>query len=157
MIKNSALIFSGITFIMYMFYNYGTDIGIKLNELLSNRLHNIDVYNQVYDITLFGNDNLNIGLTLDTAYAYCLYVYGIAMFILFVFAFKRLFKKLYKTKKYMFVIIMFCFMVYGLSERLWLYVDYNIYMILFSLILYNTNNVSLSCEKEVVSYEKDNK
>ena len=57
----------------------------------------------------------------------------------------------------MFVIIMFCFMVYGLSERLWLYVDYNIYMILFSLILYNTNNVSLSCEKEVVSYEKDNK
>lgn len=157
LIKNSALIFSGITFIMYILYNYRTDIGIKLNELLSNRLHNIDVYNQVYDITLFGNDNLNIGLTLDTAYAYCLYVYGIATFILFFLAFKRLFKKLYKTKKYMFVIIMFCFMVYGLSERLWLYVDYNIYMILFSLILYNTNNVSLSCEKEVVSYEKDNK
>ena len=147
-IKNSALIFSIITFIMYALYVSDSSLGNALNNLLSNRLHNIYAYNQVYNITLFGNNNLNINLTLDTVYAYCLYIYGIAFFILFIIAFRKLFKRLYEQKKPMLIIIMLCFMAYGLSEKLWLSIDYNIFIILFSMLIYDTNNKKLQSQKE---------
>ncbi len=137
-ITNSVLIMSIITFCMYILYKTGAPLGISLNEILSNRLYNIDIYSQTYNISFFGNDNTNMGLTLDTAYAYSLYIYGIFFYLLLIYSFHKLFKKLYHNQSYVLIIIMFCFVIYGLSEKLWLSIDYNIFMSVFAVLIYNS-------------------
>lgn len=137
-IINSVLIMTLLTLGMYLLYTTGTQIGNLLNEALSNRLYNMDIYRKTYQISLLGNDNTNMGLTLDTAYAYCFFIYGIVAFFLLIIVFRKLFKKLYQTHNNVLIIIMFSFVIYGLSEKLWLSIDYNIFMIVFAGLLYSS-------------------
>lgn len=137
LISNSALLFSVLTLVGFLLYKYNTDIGLRINSILSNRLHNIYSYYDFYSINLFGNNISLINLTLDTSYAYALYGVGVVGFLIFIFAFKRLFLKLYENKNYSLIIIMFSFLIYGLSERLWLSIDYNIFMASFIYVFFN--------------------
>lgn len=136
-ISNSALFFSLLTLLGFWLYKYNTDLGLRINNVLSNRLHNIYSYYNFYSVNLFGNNTSLINLTLDTVYAYTLYGLGIIGFLIFIFMFKKLFSKLYEIKNYSLIIIIFSFLIYGLSERLWLYIDYNIFMASFIYIFFD--------------------
>lgn len=143
-IINSALLFTLFTLIGFLLFKYNTSIGVVLNKVLSNRLFNINSYYEFYSINLFGNNISTINLTIDTSYAYCLYGMGIVGLILFIVSFKKLFRKLYKYKNYSLIIIMFSFIIYGLSERLWMLIDYNIFMASFIFIIYTNTGISSS-------------
>lgn len=135
-ITNSVLICFILTLFSYLLYKNDTNIGNFLNDALSNRLFNIDIYYHFYNINIFGHNIEEIALTLDNAYAYSLFGIGISGVILFIYSFKKLFIKLYEEKNYSLIIIIFSFVIYGLSERLWLQIDYNIFMACFVKILF---------------------
>lgn len=139
-ITNSALIFAILTFIFSYLYKYENDMAINLNNLLSNRLENILYCSANIVPSLFGSNISILERTLDSSYAYSLYGYGIILSIVLILMFRKLFKVLYKEKDYLLITIMFLFLVYGLSERLWLCIDYNIFMLVFYKVLYSKIN-----------------
>lgn len=137
-ILNSTLIIAIIVVILTILYIYKTKMGVNLNEFLSYRLYNIADYIKNYGPSFFGHNlMLENEHTIDTALVYIYLRYGISGLIIYAFAFKNLFNFLYETKNYLLIIIMFCFNIYGINERLWINVDYNIFIIVFSLLLFN--------------------
>ena len=149
---NSFLIFSLLTLLGVFTFNKGSTLGRELNLLLSNRLKNIQIYQNFYKISLFGNDITNAGLTIDNTFAYLLYGLGIIPYVFFLIMFKKLLTKILKQKDYLLLIIMTCFTFYGLSERLWFFVDYNIFMLSFSILF----QVSSGIEKKEINVQDKN-
>jgi len=135
-IINSAFIFSAITFFIVFLYMRNNSLAIVFNELLSYRIYNISVYTESLGISLFGHSISDIGLALDNAYAYSLYGLGVISILLFIISFNKLFKVLYLKRHFPLILIMLCFTFYGISERLWLSIDYNIFMLAFRELLY---------------------
>ena len=133
---NSFALFTILTIIMYLSYLNGLNIGISLNEILSNRLYNIKYFFQMYNIGIFGKNLSMANLTLDNSYIYSILGLGIVVFSFYLIEFKRMFNWFYLKKEYLLIIILFSFMVYGIGERLWLAADYNIFILSFSKYFY---------------------
>lgn len=125
-------ILSLLTLILVNGYINYNSYAIEINKILSQRIKIIVNFVKLISPSFFGQP---IGETLqqsiDNTYAWMWYALGIFVFILFHIAYIRLIKKCYKEKNISLSIIMFMFMIYGLSEHLWLFVDYNIYMLAF--------------------------
>lgn len=127
---------------MVLFYNTyisGSKFGVMINDILSGRLANIYYYINTFDLTLLGNRfGLVADRTIDNVPVYFLYSFGIIGFLLYEIGFIKLQKKLYLNKEYTLVLIFLIFVIYGLSERLWIYIDYNIFMSAFTLIFFES-------------------
>lgn len=136
-ITNSYLLLLILTLFMTFLFFYENHISILLDSFLSYRLTNITYYFQSLEINLFGNDLSLYNRTLDTCYAFAVIGLGIIPTILYCYLFNRLFCKLYKIHNYLVIILMLCFTIYGLSERLWLNIDYNFFMICFSFVFFD--------------------
>lgn len=136
-IINSPIIFFIITFIFFYLYKINLPLGETVNNLLSNRLMNIVTYSQYYSINIFGNNLDSLELTLDTFYAYLIYGTGILGTIFTLYVFRKLFIELYKRKETSLIIIFFIFMIYGFSERIWVLIDYNIFMSCFAFLVFS--------------------
>lgn len=132
-----------LVFIFFILFYNNNQIGIKLNELMSGRLYNIKYYYENFSITLFGQ-NLSLTLrTLDTAPVYFLYSFGIFGLIIYIVGYRELLKTLYKKRLYSLVLIFLVFVIYGLSERLWTAIDYNIFISAFTFVFFdNTLDVN---------------
>lgn len=154
LIVNSPFILAIVVLIAYNLYINNNPIGIAINKALSGRLLNIAFFSENYPINLFGNNIAIANKSLDTAIAYALYAFGVTGALLYMFGFKILFKKLYSIKNYPLLIIMFVFIIYGLSEKLWLFADCNIFITALSLIIFKNDNLFLEKEKGD-SYEKE--
>ena len=124
-------IMAGITLVLTVCFERKKSWAIKIDQLLSARLTNIEYFHQHFPITLLGNDLTSSGRTLDTLYAYLWFGLGIIGFFAVCWAITAIIKIAYAKNAVPFVIIMLFFIVYGLSERLWIYVDYNIMLIAF--------------------------
>ena len=146
-------ILSLVVVIVMAFYMNGK--AFELNDLLSNRLYNIAFYKEKYGLSIFGKYLGDLHVTLDTFYAYLLYRLGIISFLLYTFAFIYLFKMLYKKKNYDLIIIMLCFLIYGLSERIWMYIDYNIFILSFGFIIFNDNSIRTSIKMKNNNYTNE--
>ncbi len=135
-VSNIFVIMLALTFVMFALYENNYSIGIKLNDVLSHRLYNMHVYFSNFNISLFGA-NITYNLTLDTFYAYSLLGYGLINTIIIAIAFNKLLKLAFQNKRYDIVLIFAVFAVYGISERVWFLVDYNIFMVFFSYLIFN--------------------
>ena len=137
----APLIFSGVTFLLVKWYMNGHKIARDIDILLSGRLFAIANFSELLDITWFGQPIHEAwDKTLDNVYAFVAYDLGIVVFVLFVLAFWWVIKKNHFINNKL-CIIMCGFMFYGLSEHLWINVDYNIFMLAFFA------NPMLECSK----------
>lgn len=153
LIINSPIILSIIVLITYNLYINNYFIGILANKVLSGRLFNISFFSTNYQISLFGNNIAIANKSLDTAVAYALYAFGVLGVLLYIVGFKMLLKKLYDIKNYPLLIITFAFIIYGLSEKLWLFADCNIFITALSLLIFKDNDL-FSEDKKGAYYER---
>lgn len=144
-VVNSPIIFSVIVLIAYNLYINNISFGILIDKVLSGRLLNISFFSNNYPINLFGSNIAIANKSLDTTIAYALYAFGISGTLLYMFGFRKLLKKLYNVKNYPLLIITFIFIIYGISEKLWLFADCNIFITALSLVIFK--NKDLFCEK----------
>jgi len=138
LIINSFTLFTIITTLFALLYYFKVPIGIEINTFLSNRLYNIVLFYKNYDLTLFGV-NMDLNTTFDTFYAYSFLSYGVINTLIILLGTKKLFRKLYEKRYYSLLIIMLVFSIYGFSERVWFLIDYNIFMIMYSILIFNKN------------------
>lgn len=141
LIINSPFIVSLVILFAYNLYINNYSIGILINKALSGRLSNINFFYNNYEINLFGNNIAIANKSLDTANAYILYAFGVSGIGLYIFGFKMLLKKLYNIKKYPLMIIIFIFVIYGLSEKLWLFADCNIFITALSSVIFKSDEI----------------
>lgn len=135
----SPIITSLIIFLSYSFYINNFSIGISLDKIMSGRLYNINFFANKYDLTLFGTDISVANKSCDTAIVYMLFAFGYVGCMLYLLGFTKLFKVLYSKNKIGIVIIMFAFILYGMSEKLWLFADCNLLITSISYLIYEYN------------------
>ena len=133
--------FSGVTFALAWLYSLGISAIIALDIVFSGRLSNIVYYYDSLGMSLFGGELLEVGKTNDSFYGFVLIGLGLVTFFLAIFAYQHLEKKLCIINQPL-AIVVFSFFLYGLSERLWMNVDYNIFMLAFAEVLYSKFSVS---------------
>lgn len=109
---------------------------IALNEATSNRLRNIEFHARHSSLKLFGNDLASNDLTLDTAYAYLVLGLGLVVTVCYAILLPWLAWRAQVLGDTPLLIVLFCLLLYGLSERLWMNVDYNILMLCLGYLLY---------------------
>lgn len=145
----SSVITSIIIFVFYLLYSNNTSIGLKLDELMSSRLMLIKFFASKIPISIFGTDmTLFVDRTCDVAIVYSLFTFGIVGCLLYMVLFVKLFKKLYKENEIGIVIVMLIFVIYGLSEKLWMNADYNILITAFSYLIFYNNSGVRKIEKQ---------
>ena len=133
--NNSIFIFVLISFGLIQLYKTGSDAGLKLNSLFSNRIDLAIHYLSLYKINLFGNHlayastAITLGdhmvYVLDTAFVWLLLTFGIIGTIFVAWLFYRTFKKLLADQNYYMVVIMLVLLVYGLMETILFKYYYN--------------------------------
>lgn len=135
-VKWGAAICSVATWAAVFLYRNGNSFAAMLNVALSNRIENISYHYSMFGMSLFGNDISVANRTLDSLYGYLYISLGIVAFVIYIFFYQLLQGKLYSKNKPL-AIIIFCFFLYGLSERLWSYIDYNVFMLSFAELIYS--------------------
>lgn len=143
-LRYGAIICSIITFVAVYLYRKGNSVAIILDRTLSYRITNISEYYDKLGFSLLGGDSSIVERTIDSVYGFSLIVLGIITFVLLLFFYFRLEKILCDTNKPL-AIIIFCFFLYGISERLWMYIDYNIFMLAFAELIYPRFSADESC------------
>lgn len=131
----AAVICAIMTGIAFGLYRAGNTGAILLDKVLSYRITNISFYYDNFGVSLFGCDTSAIKRTVDSFYGFSFIVLGIVTFIILIYLYRKLEKRLCNMNKPL-AIIIFCFFLYGVSERLWMYVDYNMFMLAFAELVY---------------------
>lgn len=121
----------------YVFSHSADGLMVKLNTLLSGRIYNIAYYNNLFGPTIFGVNIASGNRTLDNLYAYLIISSGIVVFIFIMIAYIRLIYDLYMYDNVPMAVVIFLLFAYGLSERLWFQIDYNLLMLSFKQLLYH--------------------
>ena len=140
--------------IVYMIQEYSnnpfSNTSIMYDELLSGRIDIAAAYYKIFEPTLFGNDlslNPYIDRSVDNFYVTLFLSSGIIVSIFFFIAYWRLIDKLYKLREMNLIFIFLSFTIMGISEKLWFFVDYNLLMMAFGMLLYS--------DKSLFSYQVD--
>lgn len=139
----SPIITSITVFIFYVLFVKNTAIGIGLDNILSARLSNIKFFSKMFPITLFGVDMSVANKSCDIAFVYILYSFGVIGFIFSIFFFQKIIRNFYKYNLIHLVILIYILILYGLSEKLWLFVDYNVLIVIFSFILLEQKEIDI--------------
>ena len=151
-IINSWLIFTIISFIIAFLYKEQTGIGIFLDKMLSTRPRWMVRFLNTYNINLFGNKMIFVNETqavllnvskaiLDNAYVKYLLQYGIVLYTVMYYLFRKLFKYAYKNKNIMLIIIEFILLFRGVSESGCYFIYSNIFLIFFSDVIYQKERI----------------
>lgn len=147
LIPNLFFICAAISFISAYLYSKNNSLMININEVITGRLNFIVQFFKEYKITAFGNEIIIIGTKqssemglkpwiLDNAYSLILLRYGIIAFTMIGVYLNLFFKKAYENKDYMVILIMIIFLFFGLLENGMFKVEYNIFWLYFSKLLY---------------------
>lgn len=124
------IIFAVLTFVFLNLYIDNHPIAIEVNELLSGRIKSIANFAKILTPKLWGQPiHETLDKTLDNTYGFIWYDLGIIVFFMFFISYTKLIKRNHQFNNISLCIVFFAFMVYGLSEHLWINVDYNIFMI----------------------------
>lgn len=133
----NAWIMSIITAVATQQFMQGKGWAVKLDNLLSGRLRNIMFHYQRVGVNLFGHDLSPAKKTLDTFYAFLLLGLGIVGLLFVCCMITALLKAAYKKNAIAAVIVLFSLTIYGLSERLWMQVDYNALLLVFRELVFH--------------------
>lgn len=126
------IVLSLVTLVVVRSYMQYQEMGLQINDFLSGRVRSIARFVKLLSPTFWGQPiHETLDKTLDNTYAFILYDLGILVFTLFIIFYIRLIRKNISYKNIPLCIIMFAFMVYGLTEHLWINIDYNIFMLAF--------------------------
>ena len=147
-VSNTFFICAAISFISAFLYSRNNWLMIKINEIITGRLNFIVQFFKEYKISAFGNEIIIIGTKLssetglkpwilDNAYSLILLRYGIITFLMLGVYLNLFFKKAYENKEYIIISIMLVFLLFGLLESGIVKVEYNIFWLYFSKLLYN--------------------
>lgn len=105
-------------------------VALALDQLMTTRLSAVATFAVRLKPSFFGQPiGETVALSMDNAYGFALYDLGILISIILLCLTVRAFNKYFRTQNIMLCIIMLSFIYYGLSEHLWLFVDYNIFML----------------------------
>lgn len=121
-----------LTLVAVRMYASGSGTIREINDFLSGRIHAI--YRFTYRLTpqFFGQPiNETVKHSLDNTYGFIWYDLGILVFLIFLYANYKMVKNNVKANNMSMCLIMLAFMFYGLSEHLWINVDYNVFMLAF--------------------------
>ena len=124
-----------LTAVAFFLFKAGNGIAVVLDKMLSYRITNITFYYNSLGVSIWGNNSLNVNRTIDSIYGFSFIVLGIIAFLIVMLAYYKL-ERILCQSNIALAIIMFCLFVYGLSERLWMYIDYNIFMLAFAELIY---------------------
>ena len=150
-VSNIFIILTIFSLLIIYFYGQGNDIVQDIDVQTSGRIKQIsEVFNE-YHVNLFGNKldlvtSLQAKLTgkqqtaLDNVYIYSLLSYGIIPFIIMCIAMKKYMKTTIKENEDILRTIMLVFLIGGLMERFCIEVQYNIFLLYFSYIIYDNKN-----------------
>lgn len=126
----SPFAFAILTYLCVKGLDSGHQIAQLINVIMSNRGKAVLTATRMLTPKLLGQP---IGQTLehslDNAYGFIWYDLGILISLLMLYATVKGMIRYFKTNNIMLCIIMFVFLAYGISEHLWLFVDYNIFML----------------------------
>lgn len=147
-ISNTFFICAAISFISAFLYSRNNWLMIKINEIITGRLNFIVQFFKEYKISAFGNEIIIIGTKLssetglkpwilDNAYSLIMLRYGIITFLMLGVYLNLFFKKAYENKEYIIISIMLVFLLFGLLESGIVKVEYNIFWLYFSKLLYD--------------------
>lgn len=136
LISYSPIITTIIIAVSYLLYSNNYSIGLIIDKITSVRLLNINYFVHNYKLSLFGSDISIANKSCDTAVVYMLYAFGYLGCFIYIYGFQRLLKVLYKKNLIGIVIIIFIFMLYGISEKLWLFPDCNLLITSVGFLIY---------------------
>lgn len=123
-------ILSFITYISVQGLIHHNSMALELDKLLSSRLSAVVTFVTHLKPKILGQSiGETIAVSMDNAYGFAWYDLGILISLILLWLTVRAFNKYFKTQNIMLCIIMLSFICYGISEHLWLFVDYNIFMI----------------------------
>lgn len=137
MISNSYFYFALVILISFILFRSDNEFGYKINKILSSRLYYINGYYNEFGITLFGNnfnDFMSITNSLDVGFAHILIRYGIVAFVSIGIAFRKVFNVIFERKNISYVVILFSFVIYMLTENSFLRIEKNIFMLIFVIL-----------------------
>lgn len=117
--------------------------GSILDKFISGRFYLIDYYIKNYQITLFGNQEIDKILKLiplDNIYANILFSYGIVGYIVMILVTTYIFIRLYKLKEFKGIRIFFIILIYGVMESTSFHHNFNVVYYLLYEIMMGKNN-----------------
>lgn len=107
------------------------------DSVFSGRITNVMYYNQLFGPSVLGQSIVSGHRTCDNLYAYLAICSGILVFITVMIAYIMLIRDLYRYDNIPMAIAVFFLFAYGISERLWMNIDYNIMMLAFRQLFYH--------------------
>lgn len=126
----TPFILSFITYISVQGLIHHNSMALELDKLLSSRLSAVVTFVTHLKPKILGQSiGETVALSMDNAYGFAWYDLGILISLILLWLTIRAFNKYFKTQNIMLCIIILSFICYGISEHLWLFVDYNIFMI----------------------------
>ena len=150
-IINYSFIFAAMISLFFSLKYIPTNPFYKnLDSLLSGRIRMANRFLNNYDIHFLGNKLELVStyvasvtgkqaLILDNAYIKLILQYGINVFVLFMFSYIKVSKKMYNKKNYIFVIIFFTYVIRGLTENILFTFYGNAFLIYLSYALFRKN------------------
>ena len=123
------------TLLLIFLFSLGNGLAVRINAFISGRLAFPIVYLQECPISLFGMDTSAIGVTIDNAYIYTWITWGLIGFVFFVAVQTYMLKRCIAMDEIALLLVFICFTIFGLSERLWMNIDYNIFVLAYSKII----------------------
>ena len=125
----APILFALLTSVFVFLYIGNLNIAAVVDKLLSGRIRLAATYFQVAPISLFGIIARRQTVLLDNAYAFLWIATGIVGFSLYIILLTRTIKNAIHKQDIPLALVFCCFSLYGLSERLWLAVDYNAFVL----------------------------
>ena len=130
----------------------GSQIMKALDSAFSGRITNVVYYNQLLGPTILGHSISFGNRTCDNLYAYLAICSGILVFIAVTVAYMLLIRDLYQYDNIPMAIAVFFLFAYGISERLWMNIDYNMMMLAFRQLIYHDVVPNIQMEKQETVY-----
>ena len=122
---------------------------MESDSTLQSRIVQMILYYQTYGVSLFGTaieistEQGNSDLfTLDNGYAYLLLMYGVVIFLLFIFCYFCIAKRAAKEKNYEKIIAISIFAIVGFNETNMLRLVNNFTLLFFAELLWNSKQVT---------------
>lgn len=150
-LKNIFIICTILSALLMFLYYKGNTIGINANILLSDRLRYILLFMTDYPISLLGNNITFVSTTaskiynthslvLDNAFFFLIIRYGLIIYFVFAILMNKSIKKIIKEKDYMLLLVFCLLIIYGLSENYLIKINYNVFLLYFSYIIFKKRN-----------------
>lgn len=141
-IRNLYIICTGISILILKIYDSGSQLGVILNKLFSNRPMLASHYLDIYNLNFFGNnakisyelyyENGIMYFVVDMGYIWIPLIYGFVGVALFALLYNLTLKKLFKKEKYHCIVLIILMFVFCFMENTFIRYRFNAFIILLA-------------------------